>query len=430
MTRKVPKPTFVRNLRYGLHDLNKLQVKDFLETATDITLAIDDTPSPDGQQSFTAAGAFDQNGRFMCLGLAETNSKTGEGISETTKKILVDAGCMELVKEKIRTDGFGIMSDTCRAQKKANRLLMGCFTGEEKDESGISCLMHLVSNAEKYAFSELPEGSQNVLHSVKLLLGSRYMSGYHKTSIKPVFNALLQKPKAAIFKTDQGSRYGVNSGNARAMLIHKSVILEAIDRSSNGGTHAQAVKNALETQWLKLAMTLACLAFFYFGVLSPFHSLVSKTVPWAVVKETIQLTREKLVSLKESDVDPFEVFQTAIAREEDISGQTKESWAIAQDLYKDYDQKSFVKGLCARMAGRVLMKFDRDTKNLLESNIRPDETLPWTNRRVESCFAHLKDLMKRNQNLGGQLVCDVSQAKINDLAEWLSDQVSIKVTSL
>ena len=205
----IPKTTFVRELRYGLHELNKLQVKDFLDSATDITLALDETPSPNGDKSYSAACAFDEHGRFMCLGLSDTTCKTGEGIAETTKKILTEAGCMELVKEKIRTEGFGIMSDTSKAQKKANRKLMEYFTGKEQDGGeSISCLMHLVSNAEKYAYQELPKSSQEHLHSVKLLLGSRHMSGFHRQSIKPVFNALLGKPKAAVFKTDQGSRRG------------------------------------------------------------------------------------------------------------------------------------------------------------------------------------------------------------------------------
>ena len=425
MVRLVPKQTFVKKLRYGLFELNKAHIKEFLENATELTLVVDESPSPSGEKSFSAAGAFDQHGRFICLGLTETNDKTSEGIVAATKKILIQNECMDLVKAKIRTNGGSIMSDSASAQKKANRLLMGHFTGQvHKGEESISCLMHLVSNAEKYAFKQLPESAQAHLNSIKLLLGSRHMSGYHKKSIKPCFNALLGKPRAAVFHTDKGSRYGVNASNARAMLLHKSLVMDTLDRTKNGGQHAAGLKTALETNWLELAMVFACFAMFYYIVLSPFHSVVSKTLPWADVKESLVLTREKIVALAEPTADPFELFKLAVPREDNISGDTKTMWEIAQNLYKDTDRKPFVKDLCARMATAVLVKFDKDTKRLLKADFDPSLVLPWTNRRVESCFAHMKELMGRNKNLGDLMFSDVTQAKVNNLADWISDQVS------
>ena len=144
MPRQVPKETFVRGLRYALDDLNKAQVRDFVDEATELTLAVDETPSPNGEKSFSATGVFDQNGRFMCIGFAENINKDGEGLAEATKRILTDAGCVDTVKGKIRTHGPGIMSDTSAAQKRANRIIMEHFTGEKHNgEESISCLMHL-----------------------------------------------------------------------------------------------------------------------------------------------------------------------------------------------------------------------------------------------------------------------------------------------
>ena len=75
------------------------------------------------------------------------------------------------------------------------------------------------------------------------------------------------------------------------------------------------------------------------------------------------------------------------------------------------------------MTASVLVKFDKDTRKLLNASIDDEKVLPWTNRRSESAFAHLKQKMQENKNLGDEKFVELGQAAVNRLADWLNDKV-------
>ena len=110
---------------------------------------------------------------------------------------------------------------------------------------------------------------------------------------------------------------------------------------------------------------------------------------------------------------------------EETSEKTKQLWTIAVELFKAANKKQiqFVKKLTSDMAKSVLVKYDKDTKGLLEANIDDNEILPWTNRRSESSFAHLKRVMQQNKNLGDEKFPELGQASINKLGDWIREKV-------
>ena len=268
------------------------------------------------------------------------------------------------------------------------------------------------------------------------------MDGYHEMSLKSVLNDILRKPRAAVFKTDRGSRYGTTAHNCRALILYKSEVEVALKSARKNEPHAQSLRKALETNWVELGLTCATFALVYYLIFAPFHSTVSKMVPWIEVKNAILLTREKLDELSTQDLTkvkdseqekpfvvdldskPFSTFKFSMAREE-TSEPTKKLWKNAVELYKSATRKQidFLKQMTADMATRVLVKFDKDTEDLLKATIDDNEILPWTNRRSESSFAHLKKIMQRNKNLGEEKFPELGQAAINKVGDWLREKV-------
>lgn len=250
------------------------------------------------------------------------------------------------------------------------------------------------------------------------------MDGYHEVSLKNTLNDILKKPRAAIFKTDRGSRYGVTAHNCRALIIFKDEVEVALKSARKNEQHAVNLKTALETNWENFGITCACFALMYYLIFAPFHSTVSKNICWKEVKSAILLTKEKLESLKDSGCDPYQIFKVAIAREE-ISSETKKLWEKASSLFENADsgQSKFIKSLTSNMAKSVLVKFNKDTDTLLRAKIDDNEKLPWTNRRAESSFAHLKKIMVQNKNLGDEKFAELGQAAVNSLGNWIREKV-------
>ena len=301
-----------------------------------------------------------------------------------------------------------------------------------------------MSNAETYALRSVHQNTKSLLSSIKQLFGARWMDGYHEMSLKGVLNDILRKPRSAVFKTDKGSRYGTTAHNCRALVLFKSEVEVALKSARKNEPHAKNLQKALETNWVELGITCATFALVYYLIFAPFHSAVSKTVPWVEVKNAILLTQEKLEELANQDLTtpkdsknekdfkvdlnskPFSTFKSAILREE-TSESTQKLWTTAVDLYEGTTKKqvAFLKKLTSDMANSVLVKFKKDTKGLLEATIDDNEILPWTNRRSESSFAHLKKVMQRNKNLGDEKFPELGQAAMNRVGDWLREKVFI-----
>ena len=282
-----------------------------------------------------------------------------------------------------------------------------------------------MSNAEAYALKSLHKNTKELLNSIKQLFGARWMDGYHEMSLKSCLNDILRTPRAAIFKTDRGSRYGTASHNARAIVIYKTEVQSALKNARDNEPHAKKLKKALEENWNAFGLTCAAFSLLYYLVFSPFHAIVSKNVPWKEVKAVIIWTKEKLESFQDSETCPFKIFQTAISRE-DVSEKTSQLFHISTRMYENADskQRRFIQNLVRDMTASVLVKFDKDTKGLLKASIDDDKKLPWTNRRAESSFSHLKQKMLENKNLGDEKYVELGQAAVNRLADWLNDKVN------
>ena len=81
-----------------------------------------------------------------------------------------------------------ILTDTFTGQLSANKLLQDYLKTKRKDPDArvdqLWCILHTVSNLDKYGQRGLLERAQEALQLTKILFGSSKTSGYHKFDIK------------------------------------------------------------------------------------------------------------------------------------------------------------------------------------------------------------------------------------------------------
>lgn len=199
-----------------------------------------------------------------------------------------------------------------------------------------------MSNAEKYALKELSKSTDDVLKHSMLLFGARWYSGYHRASIKAELNALIGSLRGSYFKRDTGSRYGVRSNNARALILYESEVRSTLAGKSQ--EYAKSLAFAMSPpQWPKLGLECGALVMLYYSVLSPFHTVVSATGPWMVVRSAISECQTQLESLASIDSRPFDLFGSYVENdlrkettgvESFLSEKTKKAWTKIEALHK------------------------------------------------------------------------------------------------
>ena len=79
------------------------------------------------------------------------------------------------------------------------------------------------------------------------------------------------------------------------------------------------------------------------------------------------------------------------------------------------------------MAGIALVKFEKDTKVLIEQSISDHSIVPLTNRRAESSFAAFKWNERKFNSISKSLLVNVTIAKINHVSRYISDLVNIQI---
>ena len=260
-------------------------------------------------------------------------------------------------------------------------------------------------------------GVDKCIRSLKLLFGARHFDGYHAGSLKAILNDILGRERAAIFKTDRGSRFGTAAHNIRALIVNKDAVLQALQQADTKEPKAAALRSIMTTSWTEFALKMSVFALFWYCVAAPFHSAVSKPdARWAEIKSAIEETREKLVEMTSPEVDPSEFFKMAVQRE-DVSDLTKQLLDRAVPLFEQSSSK-VAKTLTVKIAKLVVEKFKVKTKVLLDAGFSDDIILPWTNRAVEASFGHLKSVMLKFKNMTGDKFSELGRIRINRVVAW------------
>ena len=272
----------------------------------------------------------------------------------------------------------------------------------------------------------MEEKFKNGLHSLKLLFGSRNSSGFHRISLKKNLNDVLGLQNRSVFKTNLGSRYGVNSANARALILNKKEVLIALNSAKPNETHSMRVKTLVSTDWDNFAVMIGVFSLFFFAVLAPFHSIISRTLPWKYAKTAIETAKSHMKQLKDPQTDVIETLYR-ISEAQELSVETKQMTNILRVIHQ---QLSFADSMTVTerlrtIAGAALVKFEKDTTVLFEQSISEHQIVPLTNRRAESSFATFKWNERKFNSISKSLLVNVTIAKINHVSHFISEMVNI-----
>ena len=263
-----------------------------------------------------------------------------------------------------------------------------------------------------------------------MIFGSRLKDGYKPQSLKQVFNDLQNvvgsQQKTAWFKTDRGSRYGIDADNARALLLHKSNVMKAL----RNGSHIKRAVELLEViqqNWSTLSFQMLLFSMVYYTILNPFHSSTSKNIRFGEVKTVIAYTESRIKRVISVTSDPIAVLGEYL-RSDTVSDKTAALIPVFDDIMEDVtpalakEMETLARNICVG----VLWKFNKDTDFLLMQPYSDSEIIPLTNRRVESSFGCFKKFERRFISMCTDNLCQKSQSKINKIFSWMQELVIIR----
>ena len=419
----VPSLTYIERLRDCLPEFNQARLEKFVHDAESLTILTDDSPALNQGSNYTSLGLIDETGCYVNLGFSQNNQKTAEGIARTMNNVLEQSTLKAEIFDKLNNE-VTIMSDSAHSQLAANRLVLAQTT--EKDHNSAICLMHTTANCERMAHMCLDGKFQEGLHSLKLLFGARNNSGYHKVSLKKKLNVCLGLQNRSVFRTDLGARFAVHSSNARAMILYRDEVLAALNEAKKDEKHSCCVRKLMTEEWELFAFEAGVFALFFFAILAPFHTVISKTIPWKIGKAAILNARSHLLALEDSATNSIEkLFE--ISNSEVVGELTKRIIPKLKSIQLSIAHSDLVKvdTKVKEMAKKALVKFDKDTSKLLTQEISELQIVPLTNRRAESSFSTFKWHEKKFESISKPMLVNITMAKINHLSSFISEMVSI-----
>ena len=419
----VPSVDYIERLRECLCDFNQKRLETFVDEAESLTIASDDSPSLSAGENFLSLGLIDETGLYVNIGFMQNSDKTGKGISKAMQKTLDNSALKSKILEKLNNE-VSIISDSAHAQRMANRLILKDL--ESRETNSAICLMCTTANTEKRAFSCVSQKFQECLHSLKLVFGSRKGSGFRKICLKQKLNDVLGQQNRSVFLTDQGSRFGVNASNARAFILNKSAINIALNQASANEINANRIKYLIRHEWDELVLELGAFALFYYILISPFHCIISQTIPWSIGKSAIITAQSRMRMLKSLEItNPLEklceVGDSLLLSDETkqlVSAVKEMAMSVPRRLLFDAEEK------LRKISAEALVKLEKDTNILLDESISEETIVPLTNRRAESSFAAFKAHERKFISISKELLVNTTIAKINHISQFISDMVS------
>ena len=134
---KCPEVSWFRQQRSKVDSLLEIQRGQFLANASKLMLSFDATSLH--QDSVLALGIFDAASfDFLCVEMKKTDAKCGEDIAKEMHHMIVKLGLADKT--------MCIITDRCRSQEKANRLLIDLLNEQAgRNVFAVICHMHTVS---------------------------------------------------------------------------------------------------------------------------------------------------------------------------------------------------------------------------------------------------------------------------------------------
>jgi hypothetical protein len=275
-----PSVSYVNKMRGVFPTLARLHMQKFVQDSLSLTLHMDGFPCRAGL-SFFGIGLSDEEGKFVAVEFAPlTVRKNAKNLKQAVDEILTQQfDDLPSMKSKV----MAIMSDSEHTQRKANKLIIeSVFNKRHLVE--FPCSLHGASGLEKKTLAAMAPETNEILHTSKILFGSRLNSGYRRFSLKPALQASAGKTRrndASIFQTDSGSRVHVAVNNAKNIIKHEQNVRLCLSSPlASNKPHAKKLHATMKhADWPIFKGELAFIALMWRAVCNPMFTTLSRPQP-------------------------------------------------------------------------------------------------------------------------------------------------------
>ena len=393
--------TFTR-IRSDVPYLTDLQTSEWLENKK-YKVTVDSTTTNRHSHKLLGMGLISTaDGEFHCLKSSLVTSKTSIEMKGEMMKLLPD-----VVKENMT----GIVSDTDRTQKKANRLVLKEIAEEQDRDlpaNSDDCSLHSYGNQFNRIIEKAPADIKTTLMDVGIVFGSSIGTGFHAKSLREELADYLQYRNLRLpgiwFKSEVGSRFNVKAANSLTTILYRSQMIEVLRHAIQNKEEARQKRNqppAKDKRWENLLNTLENnwqYTLTYLGMIVLCDQLLLKPYEKAVqINLTVNQTQEILKNVLEryeliigEDEDHYErLVRLSILA--DLANPVRQALRMVENSYKTLtvEEKKTLDEVVKKSCENALIKFNKDNQAYLQ--LQPsNDILPTSNRPQEAFFSHFK----------------------------------------
>ena len=187
------------------------------------------------------------------------------------------------------------------------------------------------------------------------------------------------------FKSNKGSRVGVDYINAKALLQHRDLVVRVLSmESARGNTYAAELRTLLTNQWMECQSQLGAYCIHWLCVINPYYSSMGKKLNLGQAKAICRELLDRNEQLVESE-ESYDVLLGFITPEMLTSHPFL---TIVTQFWRTTDNgtKRSINQLVKDAATSVQKKVRKDTKVVLEMNASPDVIRPMSNNFGEGNY--------------------------------------------
>ena len=392
--------TFTR-IRNDLPYLTDLQTTEWLQNKK-YQVTVDSTTTNRHSHKLMGTGLICTNGEFHCLKSSLITSKTGVETKEEMLKLLPD-----VVKENMT----GILSDTDRTQKLANRLALKQIAedqGRELPKESSDCSLHSFGNQFNRIIEKAPEKVKNTLMDVGVVFGSSVGTGFHSKSLREELADHLQLRNLRLpkvwFKSEVGSRFSVKAANSLTTILYRSQMIEVLrsavrnqqdkrqkrNQPEPKNNRWQNLLNTLENDWQFTLTYLGMIVLYDQLLLKPYEEVVQINLTVNQTQSILKNVLERYENILSDNEDHYErLVRLSILAE--LENPVKHALKIVENSFKTLttSEKKALDEVVKKSCENALWKFNKDNQAYLQMQPSND-ILPTSNRPQEAFFSHFK----------------------------------------
>ena len=392
--------TFTR-IRNDLPYLTDLQTSEWLQNKK-YQVTVDSTTTNRHSHKLMGTGLICTNGEFHCLKSSLVTSSTGVETKEEMIKLLPD-----VVKENMT----GILSDTDRTQKLANRLVLKQIA-EDQDrdlpKESSDCSLHSFGNQFNRIIEKAPEKVKNTLMDVGVVFGSSIGTGFHSKSLREELADYLQLKNLRLpkvwFKSEVGSRFNVKAANSLTTILYRSQMIEVLrsavrkqqekrqkrNQPEPKNNRWKNLLNTLENDWQYTLTYLGMIVLCDQLLLKPYEEVVQINLTVNQTQSILKNVLERYQNILSDNENHYErLVRLSILA--DLENSVKLALKMVENSYKTLTatEKKTLDEVVMKSCENALWKFNKDNEAYLQ--LPPsNEILPTSNRPQEAFFSHFK----------------------------------------